>query len=64
MNLDNYQNMDINMLFSIINMKLRDEDEDLAGLCARYAIKQDILVARLAEKSFLYDPQTNQFKAH
>jgi len=60
--LESYKTMDINMLLSIVNMKLRNEAEDLDGFCLRYQIDQSILVQRLGEKELIYDPTHNQFK--
>ena len=60
--LESYKTMDINMLFSIVNMKLRNEPEDLDGFCLRYQIDQDILVQRLSQQKLTYDPVHKQFK--
>ena len=60
--LESYKTMDINMLLSIVNMKLRNEGEDLDGFCRRYQIDPALLIARLSEKQLSYDPTHNQFK--
>ena len=39
-------NMDINILVSIVNMKLRDEFGDLDDLAAYYNVKKDDLEKR------------------
>lgn len=57
-----YQHMDINMLLSIVNMKLRNEQQPLADFCIRYQIDQAILLQRFAEHHFAYDAQQNQIK--
>jgi len=60
--LENYQTMDINMLLSIVNMKLRNEGENIDGFCRRYQIDKTLLIARLSEKQLTYDTAQNQFK--
>ncbi|RJG51602.1 DUF4250 domain-containing protein [Motilimonas pumila] len=62
MDLSNYLKMDINILFSIINMKLRDEEGDLSALCQRYQLDAELLAQRLAEKGWNYHQDVNQFK--
>ena len=34
--LENYKKMDVNMLLSIVNMKLRNESQTLEDLCVTY----------------------------
>lgn len=63
MHLNNYQNMDVNLLLSIVNMKLRNSQISLEELCSEYDMNKDILVARLAKLNLSYDPASNQFKA-
>jgi len=62
--LENYKKMDVNMLLSIVNMKLRNESETLEDLCATYEIEKSLLVERLAKDDFVYDPEHHQFKQH
>ncbi|EWH09121.1 hypothetical protein DS2_14144 [Catenovulum agarivorans DS-2] len=64
MHLNNYQNMDVNLLLSIVNMKLRNSQIDLDELCCEYDINKDVLVARLAEINVLYHKKHNQFSFH
>ena len=54
--------MDINMLLSIVNLKLRDEFDSLETMCDRYDISQNTLVARLSEADYTYIAEQNQFK--
>lgn len=49
------------MLYSMINMKLRDEYESLDILCEELDIDKDDLESRLNDAGFQYDPRTNQF---
>jgi hypothetical protein len=60
--LENYKKMDINMLLSIVNMKLRNESKTLDDLCATYEIDKPLLVERLEKNDFVYDPAHHQFK--
>lgn len=49
------------MLFSFINMKLRDEYASLDELCEDMDVDQKMLVERLAECGFEYNPAANKF---
>ena len=60
--LENYKKMDVNMLLSIINMKLRNESETLEDLCVTYEIEKSLLVERLEKHDFIYDQSHHQFK--
>lgn len=50
------------MLLSMINMKLRDEYQDLDDLCKSFDIDKASLIEKLANIGFAYDSSTNQFK--
>lgn len=52
---------DVNMLFSFINMKLRDEYSSLDELCHSMDIDRDWLLNRLAAAGFEYNTQQNKF---
>ena len=60
--LENYKKMDINMLLSIVNMKLRDEKETLENFCITYELDKTKLKERFTENGFIYDLSNNQFK--
>lgn len=60
--LSNYEKMDINMLFSIVNMKLRNEQQTLDSFCARYQLKKAILLQRFTSNKMAYDEVQKQFK--
>ena len=49
------------ILLSFVNMKLRDEYEDLSDLCAALEIKENYLTVKLASVGYRYDPVTRQF---
>ena len=52
---------DINILLSIVNMKLRDEFDDLDDLCSYYDIKKEELEKRLETHDYLYSTLNKQF---
>ncbi|MGL5290472.1 MAG: DUF4250 domain-containing protein [Vibrionaceae bacterium] len=62
MNLNNFMNMDPNLLLSIINMKLRDQFSSLASLCVFYEIDEQALRDKLALGGFEYVAALNQFR--
>ena len=52
---------DINMLFSFVNMKLRDEYEDLDEFCRSLDVDKAWLIGRLAAAGFEYNEQQRRF---
>jgi hypothetical protein len=54
--------MDVNMLFSIVNMKLRDEFESLEELCRYYDIEQVEIEKKLEEGGYSYSKENNKFR--
>lgn len=50
------------MLYSAINMKLRDDYPSLDALCADMGVDRADLERRLAEAGFEYNPASNQFR--
>ena len=58
----NYKTMDINMLLSLVNMKLRNEKESLHDFCITYQIEESMLIERFKKKGLLYDVTQNRFK--
>lgn len=49
------------MLFSVINMKLRDDYGSLDELCRKMDIDQDWLMQTLAAAGFEYSKENNKF---
>lgn len=49
------------MLFSFINMKLRDEYSSLDELCNDMDVDKEMLLATLASAGFEYNPSANKF---
>ena len=54
--------MDINILFSMINMKLRDKYNDLEDLCYDMDIKEEELINKFNKEGYKYSKEQNQFK--
>ena len=49
------------MLFSFINMKLRDYYPSLDALCADMNVSKEDILNRLKEAGFEYNPSQNKF---
>lgn len=49
------------MLFSFVNMKLRDEYDSLEQLCDDLGISQEQLVKTLADAGFEYNAEAKKF---
>ena len=49
------------MLFSLINMKLRDFYPSLDALCSDLNVNKEDIVNRLKETGFEYNPEQNKF---
>jgi hypothetical protein len=64
LNNDNIQTMDINILLSLVNLKLRDEFENLTALCRYFDIDAARLETRLSSAGFQYDTGVKQFKSY
>ncbi len=56
--------MDVYMLLSIVNMKLRNNYKTLEALCDDQAIDQTALESKLATINYYYELDKNQFKSH
>lgn len=49
------------MLYSVINLKLRDFYSNLEALCEDMAVDKEELVKKLGTVGFEYNAETNQF---
>ena len=49
------------MLFSVVNMKLRDNYASLDELCDDMHVNKDELIGRLAAAGFEYSEENNKF---
>lgn len=52
---------DVMMLFSFINMKLRDEYSSLNDLCKAMAVDRQFIEDKLKTAGFEYNEQQNKF---
>lgn len=52
---------DVNILVSIVNLKLRNEFESLGSLCRYHDVSESQLLEALSKGGFQYDPQHQQF---
>jgi len=55
--------MDGEIVFGIINERLRIECDSLDELTHRYNLDTEALIEKLKAVGYHYDPKTNQFKA-
>lgn len=53
---------DPNMLYSFVNMMLRDWFGSLDDFCAEYDAQKETIITRLADAGFFYDEELNQFR--
>lgn len=53
---------DPNLLYSFINLKLRDEFDTLDDLCASQGISKEDLISTLEAAGFIYSETANQFR--
>ena len=58
----NFETQDIMLLYSLINMKLRDEFLDLNDLINYYGVDKDWLLKKFSEAGYEYVESENQFK--
>ena len=58
----NFETKDIMLLYSFVNMKLRDEFLDLDDFVNYYGVDKDRLLNRLLEAGYEYSKNENQFK--
>ena len=61
MDLENYKTMDVFMLLSIVNLKLRDYYKDLNDFCYDLNIDEKCLNERLKSINYVYNKENNQF---
>jgi len=50
------------MLFSVINMKLRDEDLTLDELCERYQLEKEEIIKKLSSIGYEYNNLQRKFR--
>ena len=57
----NFLTMDINIAYSMINMKLRDFYSSLDNLCEDMDISKGKLTEHFENNGYIYNENTNQF---
>ncbi|MDV4149774.1 DUF4250 domain-containing protein [Clostridium sp. AL.422] len=62
MDKEQYKSMDPNILFSIVNMKLRDFYSNLDSLCDDMEISKEELIEKMNKIGYKYDETINQFR--
>ncbi|MCV2402405.1 DUF4250 domain-containing protein [Marinomonas sp. C2222] len=58
---NNLETIDFNILFSVVNMKLRDEFSSVKSLCSSFELDEKILMDRLKKHGYVYAQKNNQF---
>ena len=53
---------DPNMLYSFVNLKLRDEYDTLDDFCASLDVDREEIVSKLEAAGYIYNETTNQFR--
>ena len=54
--------MDVNILLSLINTKLRDDYSSLDRLCEDMDVDKELIIERLEKIDYHYDNDQNSFK--
>lgn len=57
----NYLTMDINIVYSMLNMKLRDFYSSIDALCEDEEVDKEALISHFKDNGFIYNNSTNQF---
>ena len=58
---EDFESTDPHLLVGIVNTALRNENEDLTGLCAAYDIDESVLSKRLGDAGYAYLPEQRRF---
>lgn len=58
----NVQHMDVHLLYSLLNTKLRNDYADLDDLVRALDLDRTVLAARLAAAGYVYDDAVRQFR--
>lgn len=56
-----YLMMNVNIAYSMLNMRLRDKYSSLADLCEDEDIDIEELLKEMEKKGYVYNQETNQF---
>ena len=58
----NFETQDIMLLYSLVNMKLRDEFSDLDDLVNYYGKNKTEVLDKMEKAGYFYNKEENQFK--
>ena len=58
----NFQSGDVNIMFSMLNMKLRDEFCSLDDLVKTLSVNKEELLKRMEDNGYYYNEGKNQFR--
>ena len=62
MDKNTFVNMDVNILVSMINMKIRDYYGTLEAYCEDNNIENSVVIEKLSTGGFEYNKEINQFR--
>ena len=62
MDLSNYRRMDPHLLLGLVNTELRNYSESLDDLVKTHDLDEEVLVTKLAEAGYVYQPELQQFR--
>lgn len=62
MDLSNYRRMDTHLLLGLVNTELRNYSESLDDLVKTHDLDEEVLVTKLAEAGYVYQPELQQFR--
>lgn len=57
-----YLMMDINIAYSMLNMRLRDKYSSLSELCDDENIEIEKLLTEMEKEGYIYNKENNQFR--
>lgn len=60
--LSRFATMDVHLLYSLVNTRLRNDHADLEDLIRSHDIDGEALQRRLASAGYRYDPALRQFR--
>ena len=62
MNLRNFTTMDPHLLLGLLNTELRNHCDSLDDLVKTHDLDPTLLVEKMAEADYIYQPDQNQFR--
>lgn len=57
----NYLTMDIDIAYSMVNMKLRDFYSSIEAFCEGEDVEKEELIKRFSNNGYIYNSENNQF---